>query len=230
MIVLSLTGVTLFNAIAYYALNYTEALNGLLVQSAAPLLIGFFSFVFFRDSLTRAQIAGIAMSLCGVIVIISRGDPAALLALRFNRGDLWYLGGVVVYSIYAALLRLRPQIHVLSFLAFTIIAGAILQLPATAVEWQLGHRLDPSLTAFVVMAYIVVFPSILGYLFFNRGVDLVGANRAGPFFHLIPVFGSAMAIAFLGETPAAYHGVGYALIIAGIAVAQRRARPASPAG
>lgn len=225
MIVLTLTGVTLFNALAYYALNYTEAISGLLVQSAAPLMIGLFSFIFFRDSLTTGQLAGIGLSLLGVTVIVSRGNLTDLFQLQFNQGDLWYLLAVVSYSIYAALLRLRPQVHMLSFLGFTIIAGAILQLPSTIVEWNLGFRLEPTATAFVVMAYIVVVPSILGYLFFNRGVDLIGANRAGPFFHLIPVFGSALAIAFLGERPAVYHGVGYALIICGIVIAQKWARP-----
>ena len=107
MIVLSLTGVTLFNALAYYALNYTQAIDGLLIQSAAPLLIGLLSFVIFRDSLTAGQVAGIVMSLFGVAIIISRGDVAVFRELRFNQGDLWYLLAIVLYSTYAALLRLR---------------------------------------------------------------------------------------------------------------------------
>ena len=224
MIALSLTGITLYNSLAYYGLNYTEAINGLLIQSAAPLLIGFASFILFRDRLTAAQAAGIAMSLAGVIVIITRGDPSALLGLRFNQGDLWFLLALIFYATYAATLRLRPAIHFLSFLAFTIIAGAILQLPATIAEFLLGHRIDPTPQAIAVLGYVVVFPSILAYLFFNRGVELIGANRAGPFFHLIPVFGSTIAILFLGERPALFHGIGYALIIAGIVVAQRWAR------
>ena len=230
MIVLSLTGITLFNALAYYALNYTEAIDGLLIQSAAPLLIGLLSFIIFRDSLTTGQVAGIIMSLFGVAVIISRGDIAVFQGLQFNEGDLWYLLAIVLYSTYAALLRLRPQIHILSFLGFTIIAGAILQIPATYIEWSLDYRIDPTPVAFAVMAYIIVVPSILGYLFFNRGVDLIGANRAGPFFNLIPVFGSVLAILFLGERPAIYHGVGYALIIFGIVVAQKWARPPAAPG
>jgi drug/metabolite transporter (DMT)-like permease len=225
MLVLSLTGMTLYNTLAYYGLQFTEAINGLLIQSAAPLLIGLISFVAFRDRLTNGQIAGILASLCGVVVIITRGDPEALLQLRFNQGDLWFLLALIFYATYAALLRLRPEIHFLSFLGFTITAGAILQIPATAVEWMLGHRIDPTPTAFAVLAYVVVFPSILAYLFFNRGVELIGANRAGPFFHLIPVFGSAIAILFLGERPAIFHGIGYALIIGGIVTAQKWARP-----
>ncbi len=224
MIVLSLTGITLYNSLAYYGLNYTQAINGLLIQSTAPLLIGLVSFILFRDRLTAGQIAGIAMSLIGVLIIITRGDASVLFGLSFNQGDLWFLLALLFYTTYAATLRLRPPIHFLSFLAFTIIAGAILQIPATIAEFALGHRIDPTPEAFAVLAYVVVFPSILAYLFFNRGVELIGANRAGPFFHLIPVFGSAIAILFLGERPALFHGIGYALIIAGVVVAQKWAR------
>lgn len=228
MIVLGLTGMTLYNTLAYYGLQYTEAINGLLIQSAAPLVIGLLSFVLFRDRLTAGQISGILMSLFGVTVIITRGDLATLLGLKFNEGDLWFLLALVFYATYAAILRLRPRIHFLSFLGFTIIAGALMQLPATIVEWSLGGRIEPTPAAFAVIAYIVTFPSIVAYLFFNRGVELIGANRAGPFFHLIPVFGSVIAILFLGERPALYHGFGYALIIGGIVVAQNWARQADP--
>lgn len=227
MIFLSLTGMTLYNTFAYYGLQYTEAINGLLIQSAAPLLIGLISFILFRDRLTAGQAIGVLTSLTGVIVIISRGDPATLLGLNFNQGDLWFLLAVLFYATYAAILRLRPTIHVLSFLGFTITTGGLFLVPATMIEWGLGYRIDPTPAAFAVIAYIVIFPSIVAYLFFNRGVELIGANRAGPFFHLIPVFGSAIAISFLGERPALYHGTGYALIIGGIVVAQKLARPSS---
>ncbi len=98
--------------------------------------------------------------------------------------------------------------------------------PVTVLEFLAGRRVHPTPAAFAVLAYVVIFPSLIAYIFFNRGVELIGANRAGPFFHLIPVSGSAIAIAFLGERPQLYHGIGYLLIITGIAVAQRGARKA----
>jgi drug/metabolite transporter (DMT)-like permease len=226
MIALSLTGMTLYNTFAYYGLQYTEAINGLLIQSAGPLFIALISFALFGDRLTGGQMLGVLASLCGVVVIVTRGDPTMLLGLRFNQGDLWFLIALIVYATYAAILRLRPSIHALSFLGFTVAAGALLLVPATIIEWSLGHRVDPTPAAFAVMAYVVIFPSILAYFFFNRGVELIGANRAGPFFHLIPVFGSAIAIAFLGERPALFHGIGYVLIIGGIIVAQKSGRRA----
>ncbi len=226
MLLLSFTGVTIYNTLAYHGLEYTTALNGSLMQSSAPLMIGLWSLVLFRDRLTAAQLFGICVSLFGVLVIIAHGDPATLAHLRLNPGDLWFLIAMVSYALYASLLRRRPAIHFLSFLAVTFVAGAIMLAPVTVAEYVAGRRIDATPAAFAVLAYVIVFPSLLAYIFFNRGVELIGANRTGPFFHLIPVFGSAIAIVFLGERPQLYHGIGYALIIAGIAVAQRGARKA----
>ncbi len=224
MLTLSFTGITVYNTLAYTGLQFTEAINGSLMQSSAPLMIGLWSLVLFRDRLTGAQLFGILMSLAGVVVIIAHGDLAALVGLKLNKGDLFFLAAMFSYAFYAALLRRRPPIHFLSFLTFTIAAGAIMLSPATVAEFAAGRRPDFTPAALAVLAYMFIFPSILAYICFNRGVELIGANRAGPFFHLIPVFGSAIAVAFLGEQPQLYHGVGYALIIAGIVIAQRGAR------
>lgn len=230
VLIAGFTGIGYYNTATYFGLQYTEAINGLLAQSMAPLLIGLWSYLFFRDRLTRNQLAGILLSLLGVAVIIARGDPAALLHLRFNTGDVWILSAIALWAMYSSLLRLRPDVHWLSFLAITIIAGQFMILPAYAVELWAGYRIHWSPAAFGVIAYVVVVPSILAYLFYNRGVELIGANRSGPFFHLIAVFGSVFAIAFLGERPQWFHGLGYAVIILGIVVAQRRKRPATVAG
>jgi drug/metabolite transporter (DMT)-like permease len=226
MILLSFTGITVYNTLAYHGLEYTTAINGLLMQSATPLMIALWSLILFRDRLTLAQLAGILMSLTGVAVIVAGGDLATLLHLRLNQGDVWFLVGLMSYAIYATLLRKRPPIHVLSFLAFTFAAGALMLLPATITEFAVGRRIVPAPATFAVLAYVVIFPSVLAYICFNRGVELIGANRAGPFFHLIPVFGSVIAILFLGERPQLYHAVGYALIILGIFIAQKGARKA----
>ncbi len=226
MLLLSFAGVTVYNTLAYHGLEYTTALNGSLMQSSAPLMIGLWSLILFRDRLTPAQLAGIFISFFGVATIIARGDPATLMHLKLNPGDIWFLVAMASYALYAALLRRRPAIHFLSFLAVTFVAGAIMLAPVTVLEFMAGRRVHPTPAAFAVLAYVVIFPSLIAYIFFNRGVELIGANRAGPFFHLIPVFGSAVAILFLGERPQLYHGIGYLLIITGIFVAQRGARKA----
>ncbi len=227
MLLLSFAGITVYNTLAYHGLEYTTALNGSLMQSSAPLMIGLWSLILFRDRLTLAQLVGILISSCGVLTIVAHGDPATLAHLKLNPGDIWFLVAMVSYALYAALLRRRPAIHFLSFLAFTFVAGAIMLAPVTAAEYVAGRRIDPTFAAFAVLAYVIVFPSLVAYVFFNRGVELIGANRAGPFFHLIPVFGSAVAIVFLGEHPQLFHGIGYLLIITGIFVAQRGARQRS---
>ncbi|WP_421724712.1 DMT family transporter [Bauldia sp.] len=225
LLVLSFTGITIYNTMAYYGLNHTEAISALLIQSGGPLVVGLWSLILFRDRLTRAQLIGILVSLAGVVAILSRGHPEMLLSLRLNHGDIWIMVATSIYALYTVLLRKRPAIHFLSFLTVTIAAGAVMIVPMTIVEYAAGWRINPTPAAFLVMAYVIVFPSVVAYLFFNRGVELIGPNRAGQFFHLIPVFGSILAILFLGEQPAWYHGVGYALILLGIFIAQRSRQP-----
>jgi len=140
MLTLSFTGITVYNTLAYTGLQFTEAINGSLMQSSAPLMIGLWSLVLFRDRLTGAQLFGILMSLAGVVVIIAHGDLAALVGLKLNKGDLFFLAAMFSYAFYAALLRRRPPIHFLSFLTFTIVAGAILLSPATVAEFAAGRR------------------------------------------------------------------------------------------
>ena len=194
LLLLGLCGITLYNTMAYYGLQYTQAINALLMQSSGPLLVGLWSLILFRDRLTPAQLVGILISLAGVVVIITRGHPETLLALSLNRGDVWLVAAMAVYAVYTVMLRKRPAIHFLSFLAFTICSGAVMLVPIFLIEFAAGYRMDPTPAAFAVLGYVVVFPSIVAYFCFNRGVELIGANRAGQFFHLIPVLGSAIAI------------------------------------
>ncbi|MFO1185267.1 MAG: DMT family transporter [Bauldia sp.] len=230
VLILSATGIGAYNTMAYYGLQYTEALNALLMQSSGPLLIGVWSLALFGDRLSRAQVLGILTSLVGVVVIVARGDPGAIAGLRLNSGDLWMLAAMVLYGLYSAMLRRRPTAAPLSLLAATILIGQAMIWPFTVAEFLSGARMTPSGEALAVIAYVAIVPSILAYLFFNRGVELIGANRAGPFFHLMPVFGSALAIVFLGEHAAPFHFIGYGLIVAGIVVAQRGSGARAAAG
>ncbi|MBB5752639.1 DMT family transporter [Prosthecomicrobium pneumaticum] len=225
LLALAASGIGVYNTLAYAALQYTEALNGLLVQSAFPLVIGLWSFLIFRDRLSAAQIVGIVLSLAGVVTIVCRGDPGLIASLTLNRGDVMMLVAVAVYALYSTLLKARPAIHPLSLLAVVMAAGAAMILPFWAWEISTGYVIRPTPVTFAVLGFVVVFPSTLAYLIFNRGVELIGPNRAGPFFHLLPVFGSALAILFLGESLRWFHLAGYALILAGIVVAQRRGTP-----
>lgn len=217
--VLGFTGITLFNTMQYHALEFTPALNVLLIQSTGPLMIAFWSLVLNGEKLSAGQAVGISLSLLGVLTIICRGDPAVLANIEFNQGDLWMLAALMVYGIYSSLLVQRPKLSQLGFLGFTLSIGALLLTPIFIAERAVSPPITFDARALGAIAYVAVFPSVLAYLFFNRGVQLVGPNRAAPFFHLMPVFGSALAIVFLGERPHLYHAAGYALVLSGVIIA-----------
>ena len=222
MLLLAVTGFSVYNTLAYYGLQYTTAINGLLLQSIGPLFVALWSFVLFRDRLTLRQTAGICVSLTGVVVIVCHGSLAILLGIAFNRGDLMFVVALLIYAFYAAMLRNRPAIHPLSFLAFGMGVGALVLVPPMVAELASGKTFILDAESVLSFAFICIFPSLLGYLFLNRGIELIGANRAAPFIHLVPVFGSVLAIVLLGERFELYHAVGYALVFAGITVATRK--------
>jgi drug/metabolite transporter (DMT)-like permease len=226
MVGLSATGFAFNNAISYWALQYTEALNALLIQSSGPLFVALWSLLLFGMRLTLAQFAGITISLAGVLTILLRGDLAALVNIEFNRGDVMFAGAVLSFGLYSALITRRPKIHQLSLISFTIGCGAVLLLPFSIWEFSNGVRLKPDVLTLATVIYVMIFPSILAYLFFNRGIALIGPNRASPFLHLVPVFGSAMAILLLGEQPRLFHLTGYVLVLAGVVIASRQASAA----
>jgi drug/metabolite transporter (DMT)-like permease len=222
MIVLSVTGIGAFNTLQYWALEHTQALNTLLLQSAGPLFVAIWSLILLGVRLTLAQAGGIVLSLTGVLVILLHGDLTALTSIEFNKGDVIFTAALVIFGFYSVLTLRRPKIHGLSFVGFTFGCGAACLIPL--LIWELLTRPVMALDATNLLSlfYVAVFPSTVAYLCFNRGVHLIGANRAAPFFHLVPVFGSAMAIAFLGERPQAFHIIGFALVLTGVFVASRR--------
>ncbi|GLK82125.1 DMT family transporter [Ancylobacter defluvii] len=232
VLVLSLTGIAAFNTMMYWGLQYTPAINALLIQSTGPLMIAFWSLAINREHLSLGQFAGILLSLLGVLVIICRGDPAVALHIDFNIGDLWAIAAMVVYGAYSALLARRPGMTALGFLTVSTVLGSLMLAPLFAWERMEGVPFHADLKTLAIVVYVGVFPSVLAYLCFIRGVHLVGPNRAAPFFHLMPVFGSVLAIAFLGEAFRLYHAVGYALVLSGIVIAtlwgRRKAAPLPP--
>jgi drug/metabolite transporter (DMT)-like permease len=222
MILLSVTGIGVFNTLQYWALEYTTALNTLLLQSAGPLFVAVWSLILLGVRLTLAQAGGIMLSLTGVLVILLHGDLTTLKNIEFNKGDLIFTVALLMFGLYSVLTLKRPQIHGLSLIGFTFGCGAACLIPL--VIWELLTRPVMALNTsnLLVLFYVAVFPSIVAYLCFNRGVQLIGANRAAPFFHLVPVFGTAMAIVFLGERPQAFHIIGFALVLIGVFVASRK--------
>ena len=227
MIVLSVAGIGAFNTLQYWALEHTQALNTLLLQSAGPLFVAVWSLILLGVRLTPAQAGGITLSLTGVLVILLHGDPTALASITFNKGDIIFTVALAIFGLYSVLSLKRPEIHGLSFVGFTFGCGAACLVPLWI--WELFSRpvMQLDTANLLSLFYVAVFPSTLAYLCFNRGVQLIGANRAAPFFHVVPVFGSVMAMVFLGERPQLFHVIGFALVLTGVFVASRKPANAS---
>lgn len=219
---LSLTGITLYNTLVYWSQRHTATVNMFILNAAIPLFIPALSWLLFRERVGSRQLASILLALAGAITLVTRGRPDTLLQLSFNRGDLVILLAMLCYAIYSACLRLRPQIHPLSFLAVTFGAGLLLLLPAYGLEilWVGGLHLTGKTMA--ALGYVMVFPSFLAYLCFNRAVELIGANRASVYFYLIPLIGVALTVLIFHEPLHGYHAAGALLIVAGILISSLR--------
>ncbi|HLL26834.1 MAG TPA: DMT family transporter [Xanthobacteraceae bacterium] len=229
LLLIALVGISAYSAVSYSSQQYTQAINALLIASTGPLLVALATFVLYREPPTARQMFGVLISLCGVLVVICRGDLEILRKLQFNAGDLGFFFAQIIYAFYTALLKQKPALHPFSFLAAIMGWGALLLTPAYALEAASGRTPSFGLAAVLTLVYMATLPSLVAYLFYNRGVELIGPNRAAPFYHLIPIFGSVLAILFLGERPEFYHAIGYALVFTGVAVATTSTAAAKPA-
>lgn len=222
---LALLGVGLFQILAYWGLRTTTATNGALLNASVPMMVVILGWAFFGERLHWRIALGVLISAIGVTVIIVRGDANVLRGLAFDRGDLLILAAMLIWALYTIALRWQPRgLHRLSVLGATFGIGWCLTALAYAGELAAGvhGRYDPATAAALV--WIGVFPSLVAYFCWAYGVERVGAARAGVFAHLIPVFAAVLAILLLDERLHAYHLAGFGLVLAGIALANRRAR------
>jgi drug/metabolite transporter (DMT)-like permease len=212
------TGSTvLYNAIGYVGIKQTTATNAVLFQSVTPALIPLFAFALFREHIRPRAAAGLALSFLGVLAIVLRLDAQALSSLRLNPGDLWLLANVALWALYTACLRWRPRdLDPLAFMLAVMLAGMLTGLPAYLVDFAAGGRFEANWGSVLGTLYLGLFPSVICYWMWNRGVAEVGPARAGVYLHLIPLFGALMAVALLGEELRLYHVVGIVLILLGI--------------
>ncbi len=227
---LGLTGMTLFHSFVYAALEATGAINAALILSMTPVVIVALSWLLDREPISPLQAAGIAVSLVGAVVLITRGDLSAVRTLDFNRGDLWMLIAIPNWALYCVLLRRRPHnVAPMVVLTVTIAAGLAFLTPVFIFELIRGSNFRVNTETLLSVAYVALFASVIAYVCWNRGVALIGANRAGLFMHLVPVFSALLAIAILGESLEVHHAFGIALIVAGIYLTtSTRSFPSAP--
>lgn len=223
---LAVLGGAAHNALAYVGLAHTTATNGVILNSFIPVMIVALSWLVLGERLRGSQLLGIAVSLTGVLAIIADGSFAKLATLSLNGGDLVIVLSMAMWSLYTIALRWKPQgLHMLSFLFVIAVVGDLAVLPLYLGEMAFGVHVTWSWHAVASIAAVALFSSVLAYLFWNWGVEAVGANVAGLFIHLMPAFGIVLAWAILGERLEAYHIAGIALILTGIAITSRHRRP-----
>ena len=213
-------GVAGFNTQVYIGLQDTSATNAVLMQSMVPIMILVLGALFLGERGSRKQWLGVTLSFIGVAVLIARGDLQSLLGLEFNRGDLWIFGAVLVWSVYSLGLRWRPKgLDGFTFFGITVVVAVVVLAPLAWWEQTEVPTLEWQMPMLLTVLYMAIFPSILAYLFWNRGVEELGASVAGLFIHLMPVFGMLLSVIFLGEALHSFHLWGVVLIFAGIYLA-----------
>lgn len=215
-----IVGYALFNALLYSALLYTSAINVAIIQAGIPMLIFAFNFVLFSMRISLLQVAGFVLTLFGVLLIAAHGKLETLTGLELNFGDGLMLVAVTAYAVYTVFLRYRPEIGWKSLMAVPALAAALASLPLVFWEMASGTAIWPDAQGLAVTLYTGVFASLVAQVFYIFGVEGIGSNRAGLFINLVPVFGTLLSIAILGETLHAYHVGALVLALGGIAVAE----------
>lgn len=222
----SLTGIAAFNTLVYTGLHHTGSTNALLLNSCIPVLIMLLGALFYREPLNRRQSAGLLLSLAGVAAIVLQGSWQRLAALQVNQGDLWILAAVLCWAFYTLWMRRMPsEINRTALTALQIAIGLLLLAPFTAWEWATVPSAPIALNrnTLLALAYIGIFPSVAAYLCYNAAIARFGAVRAGLSIHLMPVFGSVLAVTLLGESFRFYHLAGISAIFAGIFLCTKKA-------
>ena len=219
ILLMSIPSITLFNMFIYQALQTTTTTNTVLVNALVPVFIVLLDWTIFGARLSGRQVVGVLISLSGLVYIVSRGAPALLLSLRLSGGDLWTLGAGVSWALYTVFLRKRPaEMEPIVFLMALVMAGLLVLAPIYLWERMATGGFVVGWRSLGSLIYVALFPSVLAFIFYNRGVSLVGPGRAGIFFHLMPVFAILLAFVLLGERLAGFHLMGMGLIFSGIAL------------
>ena len=222
-IILGISSITIFNSIVYYSLYYTQVISGVLMISTIPVWIIFIASILNIEKTNAFQIIGVGLSLIGVICIITKADLNLIKNLDFNKGDLSMIVAMFAWAVYSALLKKKKyEISQLALLQVVIILGLIFLIPIYFIEMNLGHIIVLGLPFYLTLSYVVIFPGLLAFFFWIKGISIIGANRAGVFLHLMPIFGAIMAMIIFDEKFMYYHLLGAIFILAGITLSNKK--------
>ena len=222
-IILGITSITIFNSTVYYSLYYMQVISGVLMISTIPVWIMFISSMLGIEKTNKFQVFGVILSLLGVLFIITKSDLNVIKNLAFNKGDLIMAIGMFAWALYSALLKKKSyEISQITLLEVVIITGLIFLIPVYILEMNFGNQIVVGKPFILTLTYVVLFPGLASFFFWIKGISIIGANRAGVFLHLMPVFGSIMAIILFDEKFMYYHLLGAIFIIGGITLSNKK--------
>jgi len=225
--VLGITSVTIFNSVVYYSLNFTQVISGVLMISTIPVMIIFISSILKIEKTNTFQILGVACSFIGVVLIITKANFEILINLDFNKGDITMVLGMLSWATYSALLKKKKhELSQLALLEVIISFGFIFLIPIYFIEYQMDYRIILNKNFFIILFYVVLFPGLASFIFWIKGVSLIGANRAGIFLHMMPILSAIMAIIIFSEKFMFYHMLGAIFILSGILLSNRKIKNA----
>ena len=215
--------ISTFNSVVYFALNFTQVINAVLMLAAIPPMIIIFSSIMKIEKTNLFQIFGLILSIAGIGSIISNGELQRIISLNFNKGDLWMLVCVFSWALYSTLLKKHQlKISQFSLIQLMVSAGILFLIPQYFYEQSIGLSVNFNNAFFLILFYVVVFPAIAAYYCWQKGVEIIGPNRATMFIQLMPLFSAVMAIIIFNEKFALYHFAGAAFIVSGIYLSNKK--------
>ena len=222
-IILGITSITVFNSIVYYSLNFTQVISGVLMISTIPVMIIFISSLLKIEKTNIYQILGVILSLIGVLFIITKAEIETLKNLNFNKGDLTMVIAMFSWAIYSALLKKKKyELTQISLLQVIITFGLVFLIPVYLIEMSMGHTIVLEKPFYLTLIYVVLFPGLASFIFWIKGIALIGANRAGIFLHLMPIFSAVMAMLIFNEKFMFYHLLGAIFILIGLILSNKK--------
>jgi drug/metabolite transporter (DMT)-like permease len=220
---MGLITISTFNSVVYFALNHTQVINAVLVLAAIPAATIVLSSFMNIEKTNIFQLLGLLLSIIGIGSIISNGDLQRIISLSFNKGDVWMLVCVITWSLYSTLLKKNKfKLSQFTLIQLMVTAGLLFLIPQLFYEKSIGLEVNFNKAFFIILFYVVVFPAIAAYYCWQKGVEIIGPNRASMFIQLMPLFSAVMAIIIFKEKFELYHFVGAAFIVSGIYLSNKK--------
>ena len=215
--------ISTFNSVVYFALNFTQVINAVLMLAAIPAVVMILSSIMKIEKTNIFQMTGLILSILGVGTIISNADINKIISLNFNKGDLWMIVCVLSWSLYSTLLKKKKfDLTQFTFIQLMVTVGIIFLIPQFFYEQSIGLELRINKPFIIILFYVVIFPAIAAYYCWQEAIELIGPNRSAMFIQLMPLFSALMAIIIFKEKFQLYHFIGATFIVMGIYLSNRK--------